>query len=66
MGEQSEGHNRTGASDDPAAAESVFRKFTRYELIQPNPPLWSYIWIDDHPTVVERIAMARAYAARKP
>ena len=49
---------------DPKAAESVFRKFTRYDLVQPNPPLWSYIWIDNHPTVVQRIAMARAYAGR--
>ena len=53
------------ATHDPAAAASVFRKFTRYDLVQPNPPLWSYIWIDDHPTVVQRIAMARAYAALK-
>jgi STE24 endopeptidase len=53
------------ATHDPAAAESVFHKFTRYDLVQPNPPLWSYIWIDDHPTIVQRIAMARAYAARR-
>jgi len=52
------------ATRDPAAAESVFRKFTRYDLVEPNPPLWSYIWIDNHPTVVQRVAMARAYAAR--
>jgi STE24 endopeptidase len=51
---------------DPAAAASVFRKFSRDDLVQPNPPLWSYIWIDNHPTVVQRIAMARAYAARRP
>jgi STE24 endopeptidase len=49
------------ATHDPTAAESVFRKFTRYDLVQPNPPLWSYVWIDNHPTVVQRIAMARAY-----
>ncbi|HEY7017082.1 MAG TPA: M48 family metalloprotease [Gaiellaceae bacterium] len=53
------------ATDDPHAAASVFRKFTRYDLIQPNPPLWSYVWIDNHPTVVQRIAMARAFEARK-
>jgi STE24 endopeptidase len=52
------------ATHDPAGASSVFRKFTRYDLVQPNPPLWSYIWIDNHPTVVQRIAMARAYAGR--
>ena len=49
---------------DPRAAESVFRKFTRYDLVQPDPPLWSYVWIDNHPTVAQRIAMARAYGAR--
>jgi STE24 endopeptidase len=53
------------ATHDPAAAASVFRKFTRYDLVQPNPPLWSYVWIDNHPTVVQRIAMARAFAARR-
>jgi STE24 endopeptidase len=53
------------ATHDPAAAASVFRKFSRDDLVQPNPPLWSYIWIDNHPTVVQRIAMARAYAAGK-
>ena len=36
-------------------------EFTLYDLSQPNPPGWSYVWIDDHPTVVQRIAMARAW-----
>ena len=53
------------ATHDPAAAESVFRKFTRYDLVQPNPPLWSYLLLDNHPTVVQRIALARAYRARQ-
>jgi STE24 endopeptidase len=51
------------ATHDPRSAESVFRKFTLYDLSQPNPPGWSYVWIDDHPTVVQRIAMARAWSA---
>ena len=50
------------ATHDPSAAESVFRKFTRYDLVQPDPPLWSYVWIDNHPTVAQRIAMARAWS----
>jgi STE24 endopeptidase len=49
------------ATRDPRSAESVFRKFTLFDLSQPNPPGWSYVWIDDHPTVVQRIAMARAW-----
>jgi Zn-dependent protease with chaperone function len=52
------------ATHDPASAESLFRKFTRYDLVQPNPPLWSYVLIDNHPTVVQRIALARAYRER--
>jgi STE24 endopeptidase len=52
------------ATHDPASAESLFRKFTRYDLVQPSPPGWSYVMIDNHPTVVQRIAMARAWQAR--
>ena len=52
------------ATHDPAAAEGLFRKFSRYDLAQPNPPGWSYVMIDNHPTIVQRIAMARAWKAR--
>jgi STE24 endopeptidase len=50
---------------DPVSAESMFKKFTSYDLVQPNPPGWSYVWIDNHPTVAQRIAMARAWRARE-
>ena len=53
------------ATHDPASAESLFRKFTRYDLVQPNPPLWSYVLLDDHPTVAQRIGLARAWRARR-
>ena len=52
------------ATHDPGSAESLFREFTRYDLVQPNPPLWSYLMLDNHPTVVQRIALARAYRER--
>ena len=52
------------ATHDPGSAESLFGKFTRYDLIEPNPPLWSYLMLDNHPTVVQRIALARAYRER--
>jgi Zn-dependent protease with chaperone function len=52
------------ATHDAGSAESLFRKFTRYDLVQPNPPLWSYLMLDNHPTVVQRIALARAYRER--
>jgi STE24 endopeptidase len=52
------------ATHDPASAESLFRKFSRYDLVQPDPPLWSYVLLDNHPSVVQRIAQARAYRER--
>jgi STE24 endopeptidase len=51
------------ATRDPASAVKLFRGFGRYDLQQPDPPAWSYIWIDNHPTLAQRIAMARAWAA---
>jgi STE24 endopeptidase len=50
------------ATHDPADMIGLFRKFGRYDLTQPDPPGWSYVWIDDHPTLVQRIAMAEAWA----
>jgi len=50
---------------DPVAAERLFEKFASLDLQQPRPPGWSYVWLDNHPTVVQRIGMARAWAARQ-
>jgi STE24 endopeptidase len=50
---------------DPDSAESMFEKFTIYDLAQPSPPGWSYVLLDTHPTVAQRIAMARAWSARE-
>jgi STE24 endopeptidase len=50
---------------DTASAERLFRHFAFVDLEQPNPPGWSYVWIDNHPTLMQRIAMARAFRARE-
>jgi len=50
------------ATHDPRAAIGLFRKFGAYDLVQPDPPGWSYVWIDNHPTLAQRIALARAWA----
>jgi STE24 endopeptidase len=52
------------ATRDPVAGHEAFRSFTRIDLAQPNPPGWSYVLLDDHPTVLQRLAMAQAWAAR--
>jgi STE24 endopeptidase len=49
---------------DPAAAESLFKQFTIQSLQDPDPPAWSYVLFDSHPSVEQRIAMAEAWRAR--
>src|SRR5919201_1817680 len=53
------------ATQDPRDAETLFEKFASLDLQQPNPPGWSYVWLDNHPTIVQRIALARAWARRE-
>jgi len=50
------------ATRDPAAGRETFRSFTLIDLAQPSPPEWSYVLLDDHPTVIQRIAMTKAWA----
>jgi STE24 endopeptidase len=52
------------ATRDPAAGREAFRSFTRIDLAQPSPPGWAYVVLDDHPTVMQRLAMTEAWAAR--
>jgi len=52
------------ATRDPAAGREAFRSFTRIDLAQASPPLWSYVWLATHPTVMQRLAMIRAWEAR--
>jgi STE24 endopeptidase len=47
---------------DPAAAEALYRRFARTSLSDPDPPLLLHLLLDTHPTLVERIATARAAA----
>jgi STE24 endopeptidase len=52
------------ATRDPAAARSLFVKLAKTSLANPNPPAWSYVLDDDHPTIVQRIAMVDAWQAQ--
>jgi STE24 endopeptidase len=49
---------------DPAADKRVFRHFARTSLEEPNPPLLDYVFLENHPTLMQRIAMAEAWRAR--
>jgi Zn-dependent protease with chaperone function len=53
------------ATHDAAAGREAFRSFTTIDLAQPRSPLWAYVLLDDHPTPIQRIAMANAWEARR-
>jgi STE24 endopeptidase len=48
---------------DPAAMRALFRHFTARSLADPDPPRWYHALFDDHPSGLERIEMAEAWAA---
>jgi len=49
---------------DPAAGQQLFRSFARTSHADPDPPTWAYLWFEDHPTLMQRIGMVRAWATR--
>jgi STE24 endopeptidase len=49
---------------DPEPAREAFIDLARKSLADPRPPAWSYVLGQGHPTIVQRIAMANAWAAR--
>jgi STE24 endopeptidase len=52
------------ATHDPGSATRLFQSFQRTSLDQPSPPLLDYLWLENHPTLMQRIAMARAWRGR--
>jgi STE24 endopeptidase len=47
---------------DPATFEAMQRRLAGVNLSDPDPPRWEYLWSASHPSTVERMAAARAYA----
>ena len=50
------------ATRNPAAMEALWRRFANEGLADPDPPGWFSVLFDSHPTGLERVAMARAWA----
>lgn len=51
---------------DPAAARTLFAKFSQTSLQEPSPPTWDYLLLENHPTIAQRIAMADAWRRLHP
>ncbi len=47
---------------DPASFEAMQRRLATVNLSDPDPPTWEYLMSASHPSTVERMAAARAYA----
>jgi STE24 endopeptidase len=52
------------ATDDPVSVAALERRFAVTSLADPDPPGWARVLLSTHPPTVDRIAMARAFAAR--
>lgn len=52
------------ATRDARSASRLFQSFQRTSLEEPSPPLWDYLWLENHPTLMQRIAMAEAWRDR--
>jgi STE24 endopeptidase len=50
---------------DPRAGQALFQEFARTSLGDPDPPTWAYLWFEDHPTLMQRIGMVRAWEAKE-
>jgi STE24 endopeptidase len=49
---------------DPAAMTGLFRRLGRISRAQPDPPGWDQFLFGDHPSIMQRIAMAKAWKER--
>ena len=52
------------ATRDPASTRTLFQRFERTSLEDPSPPLWDYLWLENHPTLMQRIAMIEDWKTR--
>jgi Zn-dependent protease with chaperone function len=48
---------------DPAAARGLFKGFVTTDLQDPDPPGWVHVFLDNHPTPLQRVEQADAWAA---
>jgi STE24 endopeptidase len=52
------------ATHEPATDRALMRRLALTSLSEPNPPSWEYALFEDHPTIMQRIAMTYAWEER--
>lgn len=53
------------ATHEPATGKAVMQKLATRSLAAPDPPAWTYVLFENHPTIMQRIAMAQAWEERR-
>ncbi len=51
-------------TEDPGSAKALFRHFSTEGLVDPDPPAWSRLLFDSHPSIVDRVGLVEAWQAR--
>ena len=50
---------------EPDGARDLFQSFAETALQDPTPPGWAFVWLDSHPTLLQRTAMVQAWEDRQ-
>lgn len=53
------------ATREPAAARGLFKRLATTSLSDPDPPTWIYVFLDNHPTLLQRIELTQAWERRR-
>lgn len=53
------------ATRDPAGAVALFRRFVPTTLSEPNASTFDYLMLENHPTIMQRLAMVQAWRLRQ-
>jgi STE24 endopeptidase len=52
------------ATHDPAGAVALFRRFVPTTLDEPDPSTFDYVMLENHPTIMQRLAMVQVWRLR--
>jgi Zn-dependent protease with chaperone function len=53
------------ATRDPGAQRSALRLLATASLTQPDPPALEQLYFDNHPSILDRIALTKAWEERR-
>jgi STE24 endopeptidase len=53
------------STHDPTSMRKLMVAFAGTSLVDPGPPTWSYVLLETHPTLEQRVAMAEAWAKQR-